>query len=89
MRELGLFNKNLYFPDGINISMNILLVVPGDTGDSFTLYEPELHIQVKMLGFEWVRLQSDRPTFQLPIPPFDIGQVWLHFKKQHRLCNLC
>ena len=89
MRELGLFNKNLYFPDGINISKNILLVVPGDTGDSFTLYEPELHIQVKMLGFEWVRLQSGRPVFQLPIPPFDIGQIWLYFKKQHRLCNLC
>lgn len=52
MRELRLFNKNLYFPDGINISKNILLVVPGDTGDSFTLHEPELHIQVKMLCFE-------------------------------------
>ena len=89
MRELRLFNKNLYFPDGIIISKNILLVVPGDTGDSFTLHEPELHIQVKMLCFEWVRLQSDRPVFQLPIPPFGIGQIWLHFKKQHRLYNLC
>ena len=62
--------------------------VPGDTGDPFTLCEPELHIQVLMSGFEWDRLWEGRLVFQLLIPPFDIVQIWLHFKEQHRLCNL-
>jgi hypothetical protein len=56
--------------------------VPGDTGDPFTLHEPELHIQVQMLGFEWDRLQSGRLVFLLPIPSFDIRQIRPHFKMQ-------
>ena len=62
--------------------------LPGDTGDPFALSEPDLHVEVRMMSFEWDRLRTGKLVLQLPIPPFDIGQIKPHFKKQRRLCNL-
>jgi hypothetical protein len=62
--------------------------LPGDTGDPFTSSEPDLHVEVQLMSFEWDRLREGRLVFQLPIPPFDIVQIRPHFKKQRRLCNL-
>ncbi|KIM47458.1 hypothetical protein M413DRAFT_200359 [Hebeloma cylindrosporum] len=38
--------------------------VPGDTGDPFTLLEPELRVKVESLDFEWDRLRSDSDAIQ-------------------------
>ena len=46
--------------------------LPGDTGKPFSSNEPRLQIRVRMLGFEWKRLETGRFVLQLPIPPFDI-----------------
>ena len=43
-----------------------------DTGEPFTSDEPPLQITVKMLGFEWKRLEIGRFVLQLPIPPSEI-----------------
>ena len=61
----------------------------GDTGDPFTSSEPELHVEVRIMGFEWDRLRlGTRLVLQLEIPIFDIWQIRPHFKKQRRLWNL-
>jgi hypothetical protein len=55
--------------------------LPGDIGDPYTSDEPELHIEVRMMGFEWDRLLLGNLVLQLPILPFDIGQILPHLKK--------
>ena len=62
--------------------------LPGDTGDPFTLDEPELSIEFRLMGFEWARLQSGRLVLQLAIPPVDMRQIRTHFEKHRRLCSL-
>ena len=62
--------------------------LPGDSGEPFTLDEPELRIEVELTSFEWDRLKLGRLVLQLPIPPFDVGQIWTHVAKQRRLCSL-
>jgi hypothetical protein len=46
--------------------------LPGDTGEPFTSDEADLQIPVRILGFEWDRLQSGRFVLQLPIPLSEI-----------------
>ena len=46
--------------------------LPGNTGEPFISNEPNLQFTVRMLGFEWERLEMGRLVLQLPIPPFEI-----------------